>query len=170
MKTSAANVELLCLDVDGVMTNGGIMLDDDGVETKRFHVRDGTGLKIWMRLGYQVALITGRSGRALEHRARELGIAHVTQGSRDKAAAFESLLGELSLSPEQAAILADDLPDLPIMDRAGYAMAVADAVEEVRARAAFVTSRAGGDGAVREAVEHLLKAKDRWREAVEFFA
>jgi YrbI family 3-deoxy-D-manno-octulosonate 8-phosphate phosphatase len=165
----AANVELLCLDVDGVMTDGGIRLDDNAVETKRFHVRDGTGIKLWMKLGYQVAIITGRSGQVVAHRAAELGITDVIQGTRDKAASLDKVLRELALSAEQAAVIADDLPDLPMMHRAGYAMAVADAVEEVRAAAAYVTTRAGGDGAVREAVEHLLKARDRWHEAVSFF-
>jgi len=167
--TPAANIELLCLDVDGVMTDGGIRLDDNAVETKRFHVRDGTGIKLWMKLGYHVAIITGRTGQVVGHRARELGITHVIQGTRDKAASLDQLLGELSLPAERAAAMADDLPDLPMMRRAGYAVAVADAVEEVRAEAAFVTTRPGGEGAVREVVEHLLKAKDRWHEAVGFF-
>lgn len=166
MSNAAAAVELLCLDVDGVMTDGGIFLDDRGIETKRFHVRDGTAIKIWMRLGYQLALITGRSGTALQHRARELGIVHVFQSSRDKKATFGKLLTDLGLAAPQAAILADDLPDLPIMRLAGYAMAVADAAPEVRAAAAYVTTTPGGHGAVREAVEYLLKAKDRWDEAI----
>ncbi len=165
----AAGIDLLCLDVDGVLTDGSIHLDDGGVETKRFHVRDGTGIRIWARLGYHVALITGRSGKALQHRAVELDIRHVIQGSTDKARALQELLDELSLKPSQAAILADDLPDLPMMRKAGYAMAVADAVPEVRQAAEFVTTRAGGDGAVREAVEHLLRAKGRWDEAVDLY-
>ncbi|MHC4590289.1 MAG: KdsC family phosphatase, partial [Planctomycetota bacterium] len=122
-------------------------LDDNAVETKRFHVRDGTGIKIWMKLGYHVAIITGRTGQVVGHRARELGITHVIQGTRDKAASLDQLLGELSLPAEHAAVMADDLPDLPMMRRAGYAVAVADAVEEVRAEAAFVTTRPGGQGA-----------------------
>ena len=162
-------IELLCLDVDGVLTDGGILLDDRGLETKRFHVRDGTGLRIWQRLGYEVCLITGRDGEALRHRVAELGITHVVQGSRDKGAAFDKILGTLGLAARQAAMLADDLPDLPIMKRAGYAMAVADAVDEVRARARFVTGRPGGHGAVREAIEHLLKEKGRWDEALRLF-
>ena len=92
MTTAAANVELLCLDVDGVMTDGSINLDDHGVETKRFHVRDGTGIRVWTELGYHVALITGRQGQALLHRAHELGITRVIQGSRDKAAAVQTVL------------------------------------------------------------------------------
>jgi len=166
---AAAEIELLCLDVDGVMTDGGIRLDDNGVETKRFHVRDGTGIRLWIRLGYHVALVTGRSGKALQHRAAELDIRHVIQASTDKARALDELLKELSLTPSQAAVLGDDLPDLPMMRRAGYAMAVADAVPEIRQAAKFITTRAGGDGAVREAVEHLLKAKRRWGEAVDLF-
>ena len=166
---AAAGIDLLCLDVDGVMTDGGINLDDGGVETKRFHVRDGTGIRIWTRLGYHLALITGRSGEALGHRAAELDIRHVIQASTDKARSLQELLDELSLPPSQAAILGDDLPDLPMLRKAGSAMAVADAVEEVQQAAAFVTTRAGGDGAVREAVEHLLRAKGRWGEAVDLY-
>ncbi len=169
MNDAAASVELLCLDVDGVMTDGTINIDDNGVETKRFHVRDGTGIKVWTRLGYHVALITGRRGRALPHRAKELGITRVIQGSRDKAADLQEVLAELKLPAERAAILADDLPDLPMMRKAGYAMAVADAVDDVRHAAAFVTTRPGGHGAVREAIEHLLKARDRWTEATGLF-
>ncbi len=168
-ENSAAGIELLCLDVDGVMTDGSIHLDDNAVETKRFHVRDGTGIRIWSRLGYHVALITGRSGRAVRHRAAELGIEHVIQASTDKAASLDAVLAKLSLQAAQAAILGDDLPDLPMLRKAGYPMAVADAVSEVRQVAVFVTTRAGGDGAVREAVEHLLSAKGRWNEAVDLF-
>ncbi len=166
---AAANVELLCLDVDGVMTDGGICLDDNGVETKRFHVRDGTGIRLWTTLGYQVALITGRSGNAVKHRAAELGIRHVVQASTDKAQALEDWLGVLSLAPIQAAVLGDDLPDLAMMRGAVYAMAVADAVPEVRRAAVFVTTLGGGNGAVREVIEHLLREKNRWDEAVGLF-
>jgi 3-deoxy-D-manno-octulosonate 8-phosphate phosphatase (KDO 8-P phosphatase) len=169
MAGDAAKPELLCLDVDGVLTDGSIRLDDNGVETKRFHVRDGTGIKLWMKLGYHVALVTGRTGQVVPRRARELGIPHVIQGSRDKAASLDQILRELSLPADRAAVLADDLPDLPMMRRAGYAMAVADAVDEVRAEAAFVTTRPGGCGAAREAIEHLLKARGRWQEAATLF-
>ena len=169
MAKAAANIELLCLDVDGVLTDGGIYLDDEGVETKRFHVRDGTGIRLWTRTGHHVAIITGRSGGVVRHRAAELGIEHVIQGCEDKAAAFLKLAGKLGIDPSKAAVLGDDLPDLPMMRAAGYAMAVADAAREVRKCAAFITSRPGGHGAAREAVEHLLKAKGRWDDAVAFF-
>jgi 3-deoxy-D-manno-octulosonate 8-phosphate phosphatase (KDO 8-P phosphatase) len=162
---AADKVQLLCLDVDGVMTDGSIWIDDHGVETKRFHVRDGTGLKIWMHLGFQAAIITGRRGMAVRHRANELGIQHVLQGSNDKLSDFEKLLNGLGLDASEAAMLGDDLPDLPIMKRVGYPMAVSDAVAEVRAVAEFVTTRPGGHAAVREAIEHLLQAKERWKDA-----
>lgn len=167
--SAAEKVRLLCLDVDGVMTDGSIAIDDHGVETKRFHVRDGTGIKIWKKLGFEVAIITGRRGMALRHRAGELGIVHVVQGSSDKLADFGRLLTSLRLVASQAAMLADDLPDLPIMKLVGYPMAVADAVAEVRDLAEFVTLRPGGHAAVREAIEHMLQAKDCWNQARELF-
>ncbi len=160
------NIELLCLDVDGVLTDGGIFVDDHGIETKRFHARDGLGLRVWMKLGYYVAIITGRKGMATAHRARELGIEHVIIGTQDKAAALEAVVSQLGLTVSETAVIGDDLPDLPMMSKAGYAMAVADAASEVRSAAAFVTTKPGGQGAVREAVEHLLKAKGRWDEAI----
>jgi YrbI family 3-deoxy-D-manno-octulosonate 8-phosphate phosphatase len=158
-------VELLCIDVDGVMTDGVIAIDDHGIETKRFHVRDGTGLRMWMKLGYHVAIITGRTGMAVHHRASELGIAHVIQGSTDKGAAVASLLAALGLKREQAAMLGDDLPDIPAMRAVGYPMSVADAIDPVHRLAKFTTNMPGGHGAVREAIEHLLRAKGRLDEA-----
>jgi 3-deoxy-D-manno-octulosonate 8-phosphate phosphatase (KDO 8-P phosphatase) len=167
--SDAANVKLLCLDADGVMTDGSIRIDDHAVETKRFHVRDGTGIRIWLRLGYDVAIITGRSGMALRHRADELAVSYVFQGVADKGECFRHLLERLGLLASEAAMLADDLPDLPLLRLCGYPMAVADAVPEVRRVAAFTTARPGGGGAVREAIEHLLKARDQWNEAVDLF-
>ena len=166
---SARDITLLCLDVDGVLTDGGIILDGHGVESKRFHVRDGTGLRVWMKLGYEVALITGRRGSALQHRARELDIRHLVQGSLDKAADLDGIRKTLGITAEATAVIADDLPDLPMMRRAGYPIAVADAVDEVQAAAAFITRLPGGHGAVREAIEHLLTARRRWHEAVSLF-
>jgi 3-deoxy-D-manno-octulosonate 8-phosphate phosphatase (KDO 8-P phosphatase) len=159
-------IKLLCLDVDGVMTDGGIRIDDHGIETKRFHVRDGTGIRMWLALGNHIAIITGRSGQAVRHRARELGIEHVVQGSGDKQTAFHDLLEKLGLAASQAAMLGDDLPDIPVMLLSGYPMAVADAAGEVRELAAFVTGQPGGHGAVREAIEHILRMRDEWDEAM----
>ena len=168
-EAAARQIELLVLDVDGVLTDGLIHIDDTGVETKTFHTRDGLGLALWMRLGGDVAIITGRSGMSVRHRATELGIRHVLQGVSDKAPALGKLLRELGLHASQAAAIGDDLADLPMLRLAGYPMAVADAAPEVRDSASFVTVRPGGRGAVREAIEHLLKAADRWEEALAFF-
>lgn len=151
------------------MTDGGVRLDDLGVETKRFHVRDGAGIRIWLKLGYEIAIITGRSGMAIHHRAAELGIRHVLQGLKHKREAFTGLLNTLDLRASEAAMLGDDLPDLPVMRLAGYPMAVADAAEEVRAAARFITTRPGGHGAVREAIEHLLKSRGEWDRALKLF-
>ncbi len=170
MADAAADlIQLICLDVDGVLTDGGIYLDNQGNECKRFHVRDGLGLRIWKKLGGEVGIITGRSGLAVRHRADELGIEHVFQGSTDKVADFGNLLNDLRLTASQAAVIGDDLPDLPMLRLCGYPIAVADAVREVREDAEYVTTRPGGLGAVREAVEHLLKAQERWDEALELF-
>jgi len=170
MPTAAPeSIRLLCLDVDGVLTDGGIHLDDHGLESKRFHVRDGTGIRIWKRLGLEIALLTGRKGMVVRHRASELGIELVVQGSGNKLADFTSLLRALNLRASEAAMLGDDLPDLGIMKLAGYPMAVADAVPEIRAVAEFVTVRPGGHGAVREAIEHLLQVANRWNEARAFY-
>ena len=163
--SDAERIQLLCLDVDGVLTDGGLYIDDHGVETKRFHVRDGAGLRMWMRMGGHVALITGRRGMAVRHRADELGIRHVLQGSTDKLSDFRGLLEHLNIKASEAAMMGDDLPDLPIMRMCGYPMAVSDAAPEVRAVARFVTVRPGGQGAVREAIEHLLAARKLLDEA-----
>ncbi len=162
-------IRLLVLDVDGVLTDGGISIDDLGRETKRFHVRDGAGIHMWLKLGLEVAIITGRNGMVVHHRARELGIAHVVSGSKDKGAAFLELCTKLQIAPKEAAMLGDDLPDLCVMRECGFAIAVNDASAEVLAAAQMVTKACGGNGAVREVIEHLLRAQNRWDDAVRVF-
>jgi 3-deoxy-D-manno-octulosonate 8-phosphate phosphatase (KDO 8-P phosphatase) len=166
---AARKIRLLVLDVDGVLSDGLIHIDGRGVESKAFHTRDGAGIAIWRKLGHEVAIITGRSSMTVQHRADELGIRHVFQGVRDKMKVLGTLLNELGLAASEAAAMGDDLPDLPMLRLAGYPIAVADAAREVREMAAFVTLRPGGRGAVREAIEHLLKAQDRWEEALALF-
>lgn len=156
---AAAGVVLLGLDVDGVLTDGSIMLDDQGRELKRFCAPDGVGLRTWTRLGLKAAVITGRGGTALLHRLSSLGVPEVIQSSKDKAAALEQLCRRTGVKPEHMAFLGDDWPDLPVLARVGYPMAVANAAREVKAAARFVTAAPGGHGAVREAIEHLLIAK-----------
>lgn len=150
------SARLLVLDVDGVMTDGSIIYDDEGRELKAFHVRDGFALRLWARMGMASAIITGRSSPVVERRARELGITRVVQGSADKATDLARVLGELGVAPRDAAFLGDDWPDMTAMRLVGRPMAVADAHPDVRALASYITPSPGGRGAVRDAVEHLL--------------
>lgn len=159
---TAGGIRLLCLDVDGVLTDGRIVYDDHGTETKRFHVRDGLGIKLWRDAGHDVAIISSRSSDAVTRRAAELGITHVHQGCDDKFAALEAVCEATGCTPRQAAAMGDDLPDLPVLQTVGLPIAVADAAPEVRASAALVTDTPGGHGAVREVVERLLKAQGCW--------
>jgi 3-deoxy-D-manno-octulosonate 8-phosphate phosphatase (KDO 8-P phosphatase) len=155
-------IRLLVLDVDGVLTDGRITYTDTGVEIKSFHVRDGSGLVLWQQAGRQVAIISGRTSRAVEVRAAELGIKHVWQGRADKQQALRDLLTTLDVRPEQVCAVGDDLPDLPVLRACGLAVAVADACAEVRTAAHFVTMMPGGYGAVREVVEMVLRAQELW--------
>lgn len=165
----AKPIRLLALDVDGVLTDGSIMLDDLDVETKRFNVRDGQGLAAWIKLGYDVAVITRRSGQALQHRCRELGITRIVQGSHDKSHALDQLLTDTRLKPEQIAYIGDDWPDLPVLRRVGLPITVADADERVAAACLLRTTRPGGRGAVREAIEHILSAQGTLERAVALY-
>ncbi|MBX3359317.1 MAG: HAD hydrolase family protein [Phycisphaeraceae bacterium] len=164
--TDPAHVRLLALDVDGVLTDGSILLDDDGREIKRFNIRDGLGLRVWTRLGFGAAVVTGRCGRSVQHRMAELGVGEVIQGSKDKAESLALLETRTNIPREHMAFLGDDWPDLAIMSRVGYPMAVGDADRRIIEKAAFVTRSLGGRGAVREAVEHLLAAKGMMDRAV----
>ena len=157
-----APVDLLVLDVDGVLTDGRIVLDGSGRETKQFHVRDGFAMRRWQQRGGALAIITGRSSDAVAARAAELDIEHVFQGVSDKAAVIEEIMRELGRDASRAAAMGDDWPDVPMLERVGYPMTVADAPEEIRAKCAFVTQRCGGDAAVREAIEHLLRGRGEW--------
>ncbi len=159
-------IRLLVLDVDGVMTDGSIIIDDLGNESKRFHVRDGAGIRIWQKMGGEVAIITGRASQVVAHRAAELKIERVMQAVVDKGTALRTILDQTGFRSDQAAAIGDDVVDLPLLRGVGYPMAVADAVAEVREVARFVTRQPGGRGAVREAIEHLLAAQGRWDEAV----
>jgi 3-deoxy-D-manno-octulosonate 8-phosphate phosphatase (KDO 8-P phosphatase) len=161
-QVNLAVIELLALDVDGVLTDGGLIVHADGSESKRFHTLDGHGIRMWQRAGGQVALLSGRTSAPVERRAAELGIAHVLQDCHVKWPALEQLLNKIGLKAENAAYVGDDLPDLPAMRRVGLGVAVANAVEEVKAQADYVTSRPGGHGAVREVIEHILKNSGRW--------
>ena len=160
-------IRLLVLDVDGVLTDGSIVYDTAGNESKQFNVRDGFAMKAWMREGGRLAVITGRGGATVQVRMQELGVTHVFERVADKAVAFEKLLRSLDLDAHEAAMLGDDLPDLPILERCGYPMAVGDAVVEVRDVCAWRGTVPGGRGAAREAIEHLMRASGAWARVVE---
>jgi 3-deoxy-D-manno-octulosonate 8-phosphate phosphatase (KDO 8-P phosphatase) len=160
--TTPTAVRMLVLDVDGVLTDGSINLDDQGREFKRFDVRDGWAIRVWMSLGHEVALLTGRGGGAVRARAKELGITRVVEGSRDKGKDLEKLAADAGVPLGEVAHMGDDLPDLPALRRAGYAMTVADAAPEVLEVCNFVTERPGGHAAVREAIKHLLEARGEY--------
>src|SRR5258706_15919119 len=160
MKTDerAERVELILSDVDGVMTDGSVVFDNQGIETKLFHIRDGFGIKLWRRAGYRFGMITGRSSHIVRMRAAELGVDIVRQGVEDKLAVAEKIVAEAKLTPQQVCYVGDDLPDLPAMRYVGLAVAVADGSEELRRAAHYVTTTPGGRGALRETIELILKA------------
>jgi 3-deoxy-D-manno-octulosonate 8-phosphate phosphatase (KDO 8-P phosphatase) len=162
-------IELILSDVDGVLTDGSLVLDNQGIETKRFSFRDGLGIRLWKKAGYRFGLITLRSSHVVKMRASELGIEIIRQGTVDKLAVMQQILGELGLEPPQACYIGDDLPDLPVIRAVGLGVAVADACEELRRRAHYVTRVAGGSGAVRETVELILKAQRRWDEVIQTY-
>lgn len=162
-------IRLILSDVDGVLTDGRIVWDNRGIESKQFHIRDGMGVKLWQKAGYQFGLITLRSSHVVQVRARELGIEILRQAADDKLAALREILQQLNLKPEQACYLGDDLPDLQAVRAVGLGVAVADACEELRQAADYVTSTPGGLGAVRETIEMLLKNQRRWNEVIQAY-
>jgi YrbI family 3-deoxy-D-manno-octulosonate 8-phosphate phosphatase len=162
----AQPIELILSDVDGVLTDGGLIFDNQGIELKRFHIRDGLGIKLWRRAGHRFGLLTARNSHIVKVRAAELSIDIIRQGFENKLPAALEICRELHLSPAQVCYIGDDLTDLPVMRHVGLGIAVADAAEEVRQAAGFVTSLPGGQGAVREAIEQLLKAQQRWDDLI----
>lgn len=155
----ARAVKLIIFDVDGVMTDGTLFLADDGQEYKGFNSLDGHGLKMLKNTGVELGIITGRNSQVVLHRARNLGITHLHQGAHDKLMVYQQLLGDLKLSPEQTAFMGDDVVDLPVMRRVGFAIAVPAAPDLVKAHSHYITRREGGRGAVREACEFIMRAQ-----------
>ena len=160
------NVELILSDVDGVLTDGGLIFDNQGIEIKRFNVRDGLGIKLWQRAGFKFGILTARTSHIVKLRASELGVDIVRQGFEDKLSVAQELVADLGLTQEQTCYIGDDLPDLPVMNAVGLAVAVADACQEVRSEAHHVTKLPGGQGAVRETIETITKAKGLWDDVV----
>lgn len=150
------DVGLVAFDVDGVFTDGRFYLSDDGCESKAFNTQDGFGIRALLQAGIEVAVISGRRSRAVELRMNELGVAHVIQGCKDKVAAFDDLISKLGIGIDQTVYVGDDVPDLPLLQHAGFAIAVANALTAVQVQCDLVTTASGGYGAVREVCEILL--------------
>lgn len=162
MAADLRKIKLLLLDVDGIMTDGRIIYDNNGGETKAFDVKDGHGLKLIQRAGIRVGIITGRQSAIVARRAEELGIEILYQGAKDKLLPFKEILQKHSLDPSEVAYMGDDVVDLPVMKKVGFSATVADAVEDIKPFVDYVTERPGGRGAVREVCDYLLKSAGLW--------
>ena len=162
-------IKLLLLDVDGVLTNGSVIYDDTGAETKVFHIKDGLGIRMLMDAGIEVGIVTGRTSRALRHRCDNLGISLVFDQVRDKTGVLEVVSKERGVKAEHIAFVGDDLVDIPLMKKVGLSVAVADAHETVLEHADMVTAAKGGAGAVREVCEAILKAQGLWEKVLARF-
>ncbi len=158
----AKNIKLVILDVDGVMTDGHIIIDDNGVESRNFDIKDGMGVVVLMMSGVEVAIITSKKSVAVRHRAEELKIKRFYEGIKKKTEPYEEMLKDMGITDEQVCYVGDDLVDLSMMKRVGLPVAVADAVQDVKDRAEYVTQARGGRGAVREVAEMILKTQGKW--------
>jgi 3-deoxy-D-manno-octulosonate 8-phosphate phosphatase (KDO 8-P phosphatase) len=161
---------MLVLDVDGVLTDGTIVLSGDGSESKAFSALDGHGIRLWQRAGLKVAFLSGRMSEPTKYRAEQLEVDHCLQDCLDKLPALEKLIQQLGLLPSQVTYIGDDIMDLPVIRYVGFGVAVTNAVDEVKQSADYVTKRPGGSGAVREVIEYVLKKTGRWPELMKRYA
>ena len=169
IQSRAARIKLFLMDCDGVLTDGRIWVLENGEDQKAFHTRDGLGLAWLHRMGVKSGVISGRVSSALARRAEKLGMAYVRQGCEDKEQAFAEILADAQVTAAEVAFAGDDLNDVPLMLKAGLGIAVADAAVETRAHAHYVTEAPGGHGAVREAVELILKSQNKWDEVLRHY-
>ncbi len=167
LRERASRIQLLLMDCDGVLTDGRVWLIESNEDQKAFNTKDGLGLELLHRAGIRTGIVSGRFSTAVERRASALGISYVFLGNNDKISAFEETLIKSGVGPEAVAFIGDDLNDIPLMRRSALAVAVADAAEEARNHAHYVTKLRGGRGAVRETVELILKSQGRWEEVIE---
>ena len=166
-KINLSEIKMLITDVDGVLTDGTIIIGGDGTDSKKFNLLDGHGIKMWHRAGLATAFISGRDTSATSIRAEQLNINYVFQGCKKKLPAFEELLEKAGLSENQVAYIGDDLLDLPLVKRAGLGVAVAGSTSELKDAADYVTTAQGGSGAVREVIEYILKDTGKWQELIQ---
>jgi 3-deoxy-D-manno-octulosonate 8-phosphate phosphatase (KDO 8-P phosphatase) len=162
VRERAAKVKLLILDVDGVLTDGRIIMDHKGREIKAFDVRDGHGLRLLMEAGIEVAIVTGRSSPVVQKRADDLGITRVRQGVHDKVGVYQEIAREVGITDDETCFVGDDLVDIPLLKRVGIPIVVADGAPEAKRYARYVTQSSGGTGAVREVCDLLLQARGTW--------
>lgn len=165
----AQSIKLVLMDCDGVLTDGRLWLNADGDEQKAFHARDGQGISLLHKAGLQTGIITGRTSRAVDRRAQDLKIQYVRQYAKDKIKALEEILADAGVSANECAYIGDDVGDIPVMHRVRFAVAVGDAVDETKKAAHYTTAREGGQGAVREVCDLILKAQGRWDELMKRF-
>jgi len=166
----ARRIKLLLMDCDGVLTDGRLWLTSDGDEQKAFHARDGQGISLLHRAGLRTGIITGRTSSAVDRRAQDLKMSYVRQYAKDKIKALDEILADAGVARDECAYIGDDVADIPVMRRVGFAVAVSDAVEETKQAAHYLTELKGGQGAVREACDLILKAQGRWDELMERFS
>jgi 3-deoxy-D-manno-octulosonate 8-phosphate phosphatase (KDO 8-P phosphatase) len=162
LKMKAKKVKLILMDNDGVLTEGKIIFFSGGGEAKAFDVKDGVGIKLAQRVGIKIGIITGRSSEAVERRAQELEVDELYQGAREKLASYEKIIKKHSLQDEEVCFIGDDIIDIPVMKRVGFPVAVADAHEDILPFAIYQTDLKGGQGAVREAIDLIIKAQGKW--------
>lgn len=160
-------IKLIICDDDGVLTDGSIILNDAGIETKRYDVKDGTGIKLAMFSGLQVCVLSGRDSKVLRHRAKELGIEKVYQGNIKKKEEFIKILRDYHLKPDEVAFIGDDVIDLPVIEEVGFSVAVRDANSGIKKRVDFITKAKGGHGAVREVIDIILRVQSKLKKAYE---
>jgi len=163
------SIELVLSDVDGVLTDGHLDFDNQGIETKRFYIRDGLGIKLWQKAGYRFGVVTTRSSQIVKQRAAEMQISIIRQGAEDKLATVREIIKQQNLTPPAVCYIGDDLPDMPAASLVGLGVAVADACLELRETAHYVTTAPGGRGAVREVIEMILRAQRRWDDVVQAY-
>lgn len=169
MLSKLRNIKLLILDVDGVLTDGKILYCDDGTQTKAFFVPDGLGMKMLLRAGIEIAVISGKKSRATQLRLKELGVKYIFLGHENKTAIFSKLKSKLKIDSQQIAYIGDDIPDLPLMQQVGVSFAVNNAHPLLLKKAYAVTTKEGGCGAVREVCELILKAHKKFDQQLEFY-
>lgn len=166
-EVNLSDISLLILDVDGVLTDGTIVINGDGSESKEFNAYDGHGIRMWHRAGLKVAFLSGRFSEPTSVRAKQLDIDHCIQDCHDKLPSIKDLANKLRITPANIAYIGDDLPDLPVLENVGFGVAVNNAVDELKEAADYVTKKRGGSGAVREVIEYILKKTGRWAELME---